>query len=94
MPSTSLKLPQDLKSRIAVIAERQGVSPHAFMVEAIRREADQAERRAAFVAEALAARGEAVETGEGFDAADVHEYLRGRVDGAEGPLPKPKSWRG
>jgi hypothetical protein len=43
-----------------------------FMLEAIERQTRLDEERRAFVAEAVAARAEAVETGQGFAAADVH----------------------
>jgi hypothetical protein len=36
--TTTLKLPDDLKARIAVVAEQTGKTPHAFMVEALQRQ--------------------------------------------------------
>jgi hypothetical protein len=39
MSATSLKLPDDLKRRIARLAASTGQAPHAFMVDALAREA-------------------------------------------------------
>ena len=46
MPSsTTLKLPSELKDRVADAAQASGQSPHAFMVEAIEAQTRLAERR-------------------------------------------------
>jgi predicted transcriptional regulator len=94
MSTTSLKLPDDLKQRAVVAAEHLGVSPHAFMVDAIRAAATAAEARAQFIADAEAARKAALKSGQGFDAADVHAYIRARAAGKSASRPKAKSWRG
>lgn len=94
MSTTSLKLPDDIKQRAVAAAQEQGVSPHAFMVNAIEQAADAAERRAKFVGEALAARDEMLATGKGYDADEVHAYLTARVAGKKVARPKARSWRG
>ena len=43
MSGTSLKLPEDLKRRIARLAAKAGQTAHAFMVDALPREATRAE---------------------------------------------------
>ena len=43
MSVTSLKLPDELKKRIAAVVAWNGRSAHAFMVEAIVREMERAE---------------------------------------------------
>lgn len=93
MSTTSLKLPTDIKKRAAAAARRQGVSPHAFMVEAIRSAAAAAEKRAEFVGAALAAREEMRESGKGYRAAEVHAYLSQRAEGKPAKRPKAKPWR-
>lgn len=93
MPTTSLKLPEDLKNLAADAARREGVSTHAFMVEAIRSAVAVAEQRAAFLAEALAARADAIQTGLGVDSIAAHDYLRSRVRGQPSPRPKVGRWR-
>lgn len=93
MSTTSLKLPEDLKQRAVAAAQKQGMSPHAFMVNAIEQAATSAERHASFVADALAAREEMLTTGAGFDADEVHVYLKARIAGQKPDTPKAKSWR-
>jgi len=94
MSTTSLKLPDELKQRAIAAAERQGISPHAFMVDAIAQAALAAERRAGFLAEAKAARDDMLKTGKGYDAEEVHAYLKARIAGKNATKPKAKSWRG
>lgn len=94
MATTSLKLPDDVKQLAVAAAQQQGVSPHAFMVEAIRTAGVAAEQRAAFVADAEAARDEAVASGKAYAAADVHAYLQARVRGQLVPRPRAKAWCG
>lgn len=93
MSTTSLKLPDELKQRAAAAAEKQGVSPHAFMVQAIELAATSAERRASFVNEALAARDRVLQTGKAFDADQVHTYLKQRIAGGKAAKPKARSWQ-
>lgn len=93
MSTTSLKLPEDLKQLAAAAAKQQGITPHAFMVEAIRAAATNADRRAQFVADALASRKEAVKSGKGYEATEVHAYLRARAQGKSAPKPRAKTWR-
>ncbi|MBI4998313.1 MAG: hypothetical protein HZA64_13545 [Rhodocyclales bacterium] len=94
MSTTSLKLPEETKQRAVAAAQKQGVSPHAFMVNAIEQAAEAAERRAKFVGEALAARDAILATGKGYDADEVHAYLKARVAGKKVAKPKARSWRG
>lgn len=93
MSATSLKLPDELKQRAVAAAQKQGVSPHAFMVRAIEQATTSAERRASFVAEAQAAREHMLRTGEGYDTDEVHAYLKARIAGKKSAKPKVGSWR-
>lgn len=93
MSTTSLKLPDDVKQLAAAAARQQGVTPHAFMVDAIRAAATNAERRAQFVADAVASRKEAVKSGKGYAAEEVHAYLQSRARGKSAAKPKAKTWR-
>ncbi len=93
MSTTSLKLPDELKKRAADAAQRLGISPHAFMVSAIEQAATATEQRARLIADAKAARDEMAETGKGFDADDVHAYLKAKVSGKKVARPRARSWR-
>ncbi|HSV58900.1 MAG TPA: hypothetical protein VLJ19_08385 [Variovorax sp.] len=93
MSTTSLKLPDEIKQLAVAAAKHRGVTPHAFMVDAIRAAALAAQRRADFVADAVAARADALASGKGYLGADVHVYLRARAQGKAPPKPKAKSWR-
>jgi len=93
MSTTSLKLSQDLKKRTVAAAQALGTTPHAFMVSAIEQAAAAAERRAGFVADALAAREAMLKTGKGYAADEVHAYLKERAGGKPSKRPKAKSWR-
>lgn len=93
MATTSLKLPQDVKQLVITAAKHQGISPHAFMVDAIRTAATSAEKRERFVAGAIAARAQAIESGKGYAAKDVHAYLRTKIRGQSVDKPKAKVWR-
>lgn len=93
MSTTSLKIPEDVKQLVVAAAKQQDVTPHAFMVDAIRAAATNAERRASFVAAATASREEAIKSGQGYPAEDVHAYLRARAQGKPVSKPKAKSWR-
>jgi len=79
MPTTSIKLPDDIKQKANAAALDLGITPHAFMVEAIRKAALAAEKQAAFIAEAQAARSATLQSGLGFATADVHAHLRQRL---------------
>jgi predicted transcriptional regulator len=91
--ATTLKIAADLKRRVVAAAKAADKSPHAFMLEAIEHQTRLDEQRRAFVAEAMAARSEALTSGEGFAAADVHRYLAARVRGDRAARPKARTWR-
>ncbi len=90
MPSsTTLKLPESLKSRVAELARAAGQSPHAFMIDAISAQAALAEQRAQFFASALAAEREVAQYGLVYDADEVLSYMEAKLRGGK-PVP-PKS---
>jgi predicted transcriptional regulator len=93
MPVTTLKLPEELKKRVAAIVAGTGQSAHAFMIEAIDAQATLAERRKAFVNEALAAEEQMLRTGKGYLAEDVHKYFDAKIAGKKAVRPKLKTWR-
>lgn len=93
MATTSLKLSDELKLRATAMAQKQGISPHAFMVGAIEHAAAAAEQRASFVSDAVNARKQMLASGKGFDADEVHAYLMARARSQKATKPKAKSWQ-
>lgn len=91
MATTSLKLSDELKQRAVAAAEKIGVTPHAFMVDAIEQAATAAEKRANFIADASTELAQVRETGVGYDAAAVHKYLRNRASGKKTRRPSARS---
>jgi len=89
--TTTLKLPDELKARIAAVAQQSGKSAHAFMVEALELQTELAERRTAFVADALLAREEVARYGLVVDADEVFDYLKARAEGKPARKPDPSS---
>lgn len=87
--STTLKLPEELKARIATLAEAEGKTPHAYMVEALQEKADRAERRREYLAAGTAALREYERTGIAYAMEDVERYILGVAAGKKPPRPKP-----
>ena len=48
MPTTTIRIPEDLKARVAAVAKRSGKTAHSFILEAIAEKAAQEERRTDF----------------------------------------------
>lgn len=93
MPATTtLKLSDNLKKRIAPLAESAGKTAHAWMVDAIEMQAMLAEKRKAFVAEARAAEKEVERTGKVYAFDDVSRYMRALARGKKARRPKPVKW--
>ena len=91
--ATTLKIAADLKRRVVAAAKAAEKSPHAFMLEAIEHQTSLDEQRRKFVEQAVAARTEALASGKGFAAGDVHRYMAARVRGKRAARPKARAWR-
>jgi predicted DNA-binding protein len=91
--ATTLKLPPQLKDRVASVIEGTGKSAHAFMVEAIEEQTALAERRKAFVSAAVSARRDFRRTRKGYALEDVRRYFAARVAGKRARKPRLKRWR-
>lgn len=93
MAATSLKLPDDLKKRIERLATAANKTPHAFMVEALTREAERSELRARFADESARSEKEALASGKAFELAGTFDYLTARASAVKARRPKIRSWR-
>ncbi|NRR32928.1 DUF1778 domain-containing protein [Oxalobacteraceae bacterium] len=91
--TTTIRLSEDLKARIASAAERAGKTTHGFILEAIVEKAEMEELRADFDAEADARFARIVATGKTIAWSEMRQYLEDRVAGKQAPRPVAKKKR-
>lgn len=89
--AVSLRVPENVKKRIAKLAQRRKTTPHALMLEAISEKLAAEEARAVFHAEANRRLRKMKKTRAGIPADEVFEYLEMRGQGK--PAARPKSRR-
>jgi predicted transcriptional regulator len=81
MSTTTIRLPDELKARVAEAAKQAGTTSHNFILEAIAEKADSAERRASFHGEADRRYAEFLKTGESIPWDGMRRYLEDRLAG-------------
>jgi predicted transcriptional regulator len=81
MSTTTIRLPEALKARIAKAAEAAGTTSHNFILEAIAEKAEQAERRADFHALADQRYAQFLDSGESIPWEDARAWLKERIAG-------------
>lgn len=86
---TTLKVPDDLRARLAAQAEAEGKSAHAYMLEALKEKADRADRRGEYLSAGAAALDEYGRTGIAYAMEDVERYILGIAAGKKPSRPKP-----
>ncbi|GAB4472348.1 MAG: hypothetical protein OHK0044_15930 [Burkholderiaceae bacterium] len=91
--ATSLKLPARVKRRIEAVAKRSGLTPHAFMLQAIETELEAAERYRRFIDDALMAEKEMQATGKGVVLDEARAYFEALARGKRAARPRLKPWR-
>ncbi|WP_140723152.1 ribbon-helix-helix protein, CopG family [Pseudomonas sp. Hp2] len=87
MSTTTIRLPDELKARVAAAAKRGGTTPHNFILEAIAEKADLAERRADFDAVAEQRYAGIVASGKTIAWDDMRGYLEKRMAGKPAKRP-------
>lgn len=90
MSTTTIRLPEELKTRLAAAAKQAGTTPHNFILQAIAEKTAQEEQRSAFHAEAEARYARIVATGEIIPWEDMRTYLEGRMAGKSVQRPTPR----
>ncbi|OIQ97525.1 hypothetical protein GALL_204090 [mine drainage metagenome] len=90
MSTTTIRLPNDLKSRVAEAAKRAGTTAHGFILEAIAEKTAQDEKRADFEAEAEGRYARIIASGETIPWADMRNYLKAKIDGKSISAPKSR----
>jgi predicted transcriptional regulator len=88
MSTTTIRLEEDLKTRVGVAAERSGKSPHAFILDAIEQTVERSEADDAFQRLADERWAQLLQSGKTvpFDAAKA--YLQARAQGSKVAKPK------
>ena len=90
MSTTTIRLPDDLKERVADAAKRAGTTAHGFILEAIAEKTQQAEQRADFDSVAEGRYAEIVSSGKTIPWADMRKYLKARVAGGGAKPPSAR----
>ena len=90
MSTTTIRLPEDLKDRIAHAAERAGMTSHAFIVDAIVDRVHEEERRNDFHDTAERRYAEIAASGMTIPWSEMRTYLESRLAGKKASRPKAK----
>ena len=91
MSTTTIRLPQALKERVARAAERAGTTTHAFILEAIAEKAGQEELQAGFQDTAERRYAALVASGKTVPWTEMRRYLERRLSGKKAARPKPRA---
>ena len=91
MSTTTIRLPQDLKERVARAAERSGTTAHSFILEAIAEKAGQEELRSEFQATAEKRYVAIAASGKTVPWSEMRQYLERRLAGKKTARPKPRT---
>ena len=89
--TTSLKLPEEVKLQAMTAAKDLGITPHAFMVEAIKQASINAEHRRLFIEDSNNARNEVLKDGKVYESDKVFKHLKTRITGKKSTL-KASDW--
>jgi len=90
MSTTTIRLPEDLKARVTSAAQRAGVSPHNFILQAIAEKTDQEERRAEFDELAERRYAQILATGQTIPWEEMRRTLQERMSGKEATRPQAR----
>jgi predicted transcriptional regulator len=90
MSTTTIRLPQELKARVAAAAKKAGTTPHSFILDAIAEKADEAERRSEFHDVAEKRYSQIAASGKTIPWSEMRAYLEDRVTGKKARRPVAK----
>jgi predicted DNA-binding protein len=90
MSTTTIRLPEDLKVRVAAAAKRSGMTTHGFILEAIEKKTKQDDLRAEFDAVAEDRYTRIVATGKTVAWQEMRGYLEGHLAGKEVKRPQSR----
>lgn len=89
--TTSLKLTEEIKLQATNAAKELGMTPHAFMVEAIKQASINAEIRRKFIQQANTARERVIKNGKVYESDKVFDAMKTRIAGKKSTL-KASNW--
>ena len=81
MSTTTIRLPEDLKARVAAAAKRAGTTSHSFILDAIAEKAEQEERRGDFNEVAEKRYAHIIASGKTIAWSEMRGYLEQRLAG-------------
>jgi predicted transcriptional regulator len=87
MPTTTIRLSDELKARVAAAAKNAGTTAHGFILDAIAEKAEQEERHADFDTEAEARYARIVDSGKAIPWQEMRNYLEARMAGEKTKRP-------
>ena len=87
--TTTIRLPPELRARLAALARQTGRSVHSLIVEGVERYAAYEERLRELIQEAWDEDDEIKRIGEVYRADDVHGWLERLARGESATRPKP-----
>ncbi|MCC6868914.1 MAG: CopG family transcriptional regulator [Burkholderiales bacterium] len=87
MPTTTIRLPDHLKVRVAAAARRAGTTAHSFILEAIAEKTADEERRSDFDAVAEQRYTDIVASGKTIPWNEMRAYLEKRLSGNKARRP-------
>jgi len=90
MSTTTIRIDDELKARIALAAERAGKTAHGFILDAISRTVEDAELEDRFHLLADERWQKAQATGKAIAADDMHVYLALRAQGKPAKRPRAR----
>jgi predicted transcriptional regulator len=90
MSTTTIRLPQDLKARVAAAAKRAGTTAHGFILQAIAEKADEQERRSDFHDVADKRYSRIAASGKTIPWSEMRTYLEKRIAGKKARRPVGK----
>jgi len=87
MSTTTIRLPEHLKARVAAAAKRAGTTTHSFILEAIAEKADDEERRSDFHEVAEKRYAGIIASGKTVPWSEMRKYLESRLAGTRARRP-------
>lgn len=88
MSTTTIRMPEALHEQVREAADRAGITPHGFILQAIAEKAESDSLRHAFHETANQRYGEIIATGETIPWADMKQYLEQRLEGQKVDKPR------